>query len=156
MTDHVAVLKNYPLRLWLRQQEHYDTLMREFQLLVLSANDGDSHAPQELLTLASYITGAHGKVVDEITEKRHAALARGLDRMDSYVPLIDGLPELLDQVDTVMQSVDDYCRNAQLLLLPRTPDLIAFADWTSTELRRQYAGDAPSPWPGLFEPPARQ
>lgn len=150
MTDRVAVLKDFPLRLWHRQQEHFDTLMREFQLLVLAANNEGSSAPRELLGLAGYITNTHAKVIDDITEKRHAALARGRDRMDSYVPLLDELPELLDQVESVLEKVDHYCRGDHLLLLPRSADLVAFADWTSNELRRQYYGERPIPWPGPF------
>lgn len=150
MTDRVAVLKDFPLRLWHRQQEHFDTLLREFQLLVLAAEDGGSNAPQELMALASYITNTHAKIVDDITEKRHAALARGRDRMDSYVPLLDELPELLNQVETVLQRVDDYCRGDHLLLLPRSADLVAFAEWTASELRRQYDDEQPMPWPGPF------
>lgn len=150
MTDRVAVLKDFPLRLWHRQQEHFDTLMREFQLLVLAANNEGSSAPQELLALAGYITSTHAKIIDDITEKRHAALARGRDRMDSYVPLLDELPELLDQVEIVLEKVDDYCRRDHLLLLPRSGDLVALADWTSTEIRRQYYGEQPIPWPGPF------
>ena len=150
MTDRVAVLKDFPLRLWHRQQEHFDTLMREFQLLVLAANNEGSSAPRELLGLAGYITSTHAKIIDDITEKRHAALARGRDRMDSYVPLLDELPELLDQVEIVLEKVDAYCRRDHLLLLPRSGDLVALADWTSTEIRRQYYGEQPIPWPGPF------
>lgn len=144
------MLRDFPLQLWHRQKEHVGSLIREFGVLVFGAEDGSSPAPQELLTLAAYVTGAHGPMVDHITEERHAALAMGRDRMDSCVPLIDELPELLDQVDAVLRRADDYCRDEQFRVLPRTPELIAFSDWMSGELRRQHAGGAPTPWPGPF------
>lgn len=146
MSGRMAVLRDFPLRIWQRQQEHVETLLREFQLIAA----GGSTAPQELLSLASYVTTAHGATVDRLAEERHAALAQGLDRMDSQVPLLDELPQLLDQVEAVLARADDYCRATQLLLLPRSPELLTFAEWTSAELRRQYAGKAPTPWPGPF------
>lgn len=150
MSQRVGVLRAFPLRLWQRQQEHSDELLREFQLITSGATAGGTGAPQELLALAAYVTTAHGAVVDRIAEERYAALAQGLDRMESQVPLLDELPQLLDQIEAVLARVDDYCRADELLLLPRSPELLAFAEWTSTELRRQYDGKPARPWPGPF------
>ena len=146
-----AVLRDYPLRLWAEQQEHTDSLLREFQLLLVGEESGaEDHAPRRLVELADMFTTRYGSLIDEINAERQDAVDRGEDRCDSRVPLPKGTPDLLDQLRTVMAAVDDYCRSGDLLVLPRPPRLLALADWTDRELRAQYEGAEPTPWPGPF------
>lgn len=146
-----AVLRDYPLRLWLRQQEHTDGLLREFQLLLGGKDVGSStSAPAQLLQLAEMFTTRFGALINTINEERHAAVDAGRDRMDSHVPLPEGTPQLLEQVAHVMRLVDDYCRAGNLLTLARPPELIAFSEWSLGELTAQYEGAEPTPWPGPF------
>lgn len=146
-----AILRDYPLRLWLQQQEHTDAVMREFQLLLGAQEVGsDLSPPQQLIDLAEMFTNRFGALISEINAERHAALAEGRDRMDSRVPMPEGTPQLLDQVATVFTAVDDYCQAGELLTLARPPELIAFFEWTRSELTAQYEGAAPTPWPGPF------
>ena len=91
-----------------------------------------------------------------MNDDREAALAAGLDRMDSVVPLVDGTPALMDQVASVMQACDDFCADGSLLMLPRPPHLRALGEWAHAELVAQYAGAEPSPWPGPFVVPATE
>ncbi len=146
-----AVLRDYPLRLWAQQQEHYDALLREFQLLLVGEAASDRHhAPRQLVDLADMFTTRFGPLLDAINAERQAALDRGLDRIDSVVPLVEGAPELLRQVEQVMDAVDEYCRSGDLLVLPRSPELLALNSWSLGELVRQYEGGEPTPWPGPF------
>lgn len=146
-----AVLRDYPLRLWLRQQEHSDGLLREFQLLLGGQEAGSTASPPaQLVQLAEMFTTRFGALISAINDERHAAVDRGLDRMDSHVPMPEGTPELLDQVAHVMRVVDDYCSAGDLLTLARPPELITFFDWTRQELTAQYGGADPTPWPGPF------
>jgi hypothetical protein len=146
-----AVLRDYPVRLWAEQREHVDSLLREFQLLLVGQRTGAAHpAPRRLVELADSFTQRFGPLLDAINNERQEALDRGLDRMDSRIPLVEGAPELLAQVAAVMAAVDDYCRSGELLVLPRSAELRAFADWVNRELTAQYAGAEPTPWPGPF------
>ena len=145
-----AVLRDYPLRLWAEQQEHFDSLMREFQLLLAGEESGLAPAPRMLADLADMFTTRFGPLLNAINEERQAALDRGEDRIDSRIPLIEETPALLDQVRTVMAAVDEYCRTGDMLVLPRSPRLLALAEWAHDELVGQYRGAEPTPWPGPF------
>lgn len=146
-----AVLRDFPLRLWLRQQEHSDALLREFQLLLGGRGTGsDTSAPAQLVQLAQMFTTRFGALINAINDERHAAMDRGLDRIDSRVPLPEGTPQLLEQVANVMRLVDDYCLAGDLLTLARPPEVIAFSQWSLAELTAQYEGAEPTPWPGPF------
>lgn len=145
-----AVLRDYPLRLWARQQEHTDGLLREFQLLLVGEQGGSHHAPRQLVQLADMFTVRFGSMIESINAERQTAYDAGQDRLDSLVPLVAGTPELMAQVDHVFTAVDEYCAAGDLLVLPRTPELVGLSRWTLGELVRQYEGGEPQPWPGPF------
>lgn len=146
-----AVLRDYPLRLWAEQQEHTQALLREFQLLLVGEQQGPDHAaPRRLVELADMFTARFGPLIERINAERQDAYDRGLDRLDSVVPMPEGTPELMRQVDSVMAAVDQYCANGDLLVLPRPPEQLALSEWTTRELLAQYEGAPPTPWPGPF------
>jgi hypothetical protein len=59
-----------------------------------------------------------------------------------------GSVSVMDHVERILEEVDDYCRSGQeLLTLAPAQDVAAYRDWVSREVRRQYAGEAPTPWP---------
>jgi hypothetical protein len=148
-----ALLLDYPLRLWERQQEHFDSLLREFQLLLVGEQEGSTmhEAPKQLVELADMFTTRFGHLIDSINAERQAALDEGRDRMDSRVPLIDGAPEMMAQVERVMAAVDEFCRSGELLVLPRSDELLALARWVNDEYVKQYRGEGPpEPWGGPF------
>jgi hypothetical protein len=147
-----AVLRDFPLRLWAEAQEHSDGVLREFALLLLGQEqrDGAASAPAQLVALAEMFTTNFGQLLDAIQQERLDALARGEDRIDSQVPMIDGTPELLGQVEQVLTAVDEYCQQGALLALARPPEVKALTDWTLAEVVAQYGGAEPRPWPGPF------
>ena len=148
----VAVLRDYPLRLWEEQQQHSEEMIREFQLLLSGQETGQTvqTPPARLVELADFFVGRFGVLLDEISAARQEALQQGLDRMDSEVPLVDGTAELLERVREVMDDVDEYCRQGELLTLARSPQQLALQDWTTRELVGQLHGASPTPWPGPF------
>jgi hypothetical protein len=147
-----AVLRDYPLRLWAEQSEYLESLLREFHLLLLSSQRDDvaRGAPGRLVQLAGVLQDRFGGLLQTVNDERQAALDRGLDRIDSVLPLTDGLPQVLDEVRRVLEETDEFCRNGDLLSLPRSPLLIAFATWAGTELVAQSEGAEPTPWRGPF------
>ena len=147
-----AVLKDFPLRIWDRSRQHNDEVLREFTLMLEGERSGQtSHdAPQALVELAAMFTRQFGPLIDDITLTREQALSAGADRIDSVVSLPRGIPELLQQVRTVFESVDEYCRAGDLLTLERSTESRLLFEWTVEELTTQYAGGEPTPWPGPF------
>lgn len=147
-----AVLRDFPLRVWARSRQHSEEVMREFTLMLGGERSGQTSldVPKALVDLADMFTTRFGVLLDALYATREAALAEGRDRMDSEVALVLGAPELLDQVRTVMDRVDAFCRSGALLTLERDPVDRALLDWTLGEMLAQYEGRAPTPWPGPF------
>jgi len=150
--SRVAVLRDYPLRLWAEQEEYTQDLLREFQLLLMGEQSGQlsEAAPGQLIMLANLFQTRFGPLLQSISEQRQAAYDQGLDRMDSQIPLIEGTPQLLEQARQVLQAADDFCRQGDLLLLPRPAHLLALSEWVQVQLVGQYEGAEPTPWPGPF------
>jgi len=148
----IAVLRDYPLRLWAEQEEYTQSLLREFQLLLMGEESGQLRdaAPGRLVVLAKLFQTRFGPLLQSISEERQSAYDQGLDRIDSSIPLVHGTPELLDQVREVRQAADDFCRQGDLLLLPRPAHLLALSEWVHAELVAQYEGADPTPWSGPF------
>jgi hypothetical protein len=148
----IAVLRDYPLRLWAQQEEYTQELLREFSLLLIGERSGHLRdaAPGQLVVLADLFASRFGALLQSISAERQAAYDSGLDRMDSKIPLVPETPQLLEQVRQVLRAADEFCQQGDLLLLPRPPELVALSDWVHTELVAQYGGAAPTPWPGPF------
>ena len=148
----VAVLRDYPLRLWAEQSEYTDGLLREFNLLLIGEQSGELHgeAPGRLVELADMVTSRYGALLQQVTAERQEALDRGLDRMDSTIVLPEETPQLLAAIREVQLASDEFCRSASLLMLPRPPHLVALAEWSNAELLAQFHGAEPTPWPGPF------
>jgi hypothetical protein len=145
-----AVLRDYPLRLWARQQQHTDEVLREFTLLIEGQELGAAAAPVRLVELAQMFTDNFGALMEEMHAVRQARYDAGDDRMDWRVPLPRTTPQLMRQVQAVWAAVDAYCSSGQLLTLSRPPEVVALQDWATEELIRQYDGAEPRPWPGPF------
>lgn len=148
----IGVLRDYPLRLWAEQEEYTQGLLREFNLLLIGEQShtlGEA-APGRLVVLANLFQTRFGPLLRSINAERQAAFDQGLDRMDSRIPLVEGTPALLEQVRDVLAAADEFCRQGDLLILPRPPHLVALSDWVRTELTAQYQGERPTPWPGPF------
>ena len=148
----IGVLRDYPLQLWAEQEEYTQDLLREFSLLLIGQQAGRHRdaAPGRLVVLANVFHSRFGVLLKSISAERQAAYGKGLDRMDSRIPLVEGTPELLEQVRQVLTAADEFCRQGDLLLLPRPPHLVALSDWVRGDLIAQYEGDSPTPWPGPF------
>ena len=147
-----AVLRDYPLRLWALQEQHTQELLREFNLLVLGQESGQTthEVPAQLVALAEMFTHDFGSLIEEIAQTRRTAYDAGADRMDSQVPLVPDTEGLLEQVRVMADRVDEYCARGDLLALARPAELRALSEWTYDELIRQHRGGEPTPWPGPF------
>lgn len=148
--EGTVLLKDYPLRLWAQQMLHNDELLREFYLLMESEREGAGSAPAELVAVAEEMNEKFGALIEHLNDERRAALDAGSDRMDLRIPLqAEAVPHLRAIMD-VLRRADGYCAHAQLLTLPRPPELVDLADWSLSEFIAQHDGADPTPWPGPF------
>lgn len=147
-----AVLKDYPLRVWAQSQQHTDEVLREFTLMLEGQRSGqtDLDVPKSLIDLADRFTAQFGPLIEQLQASRTQALLDGHDRIDSEVPLVKDIPQVLAGARQVLEAVDAYCRSGELLTLERPESARRLFDWTCDELVKQYEGGEPSPWPGPF------
>lgn len=145
-----AVLRHYPVRLWLRQRDHMAVLLTAFARARAAEGLEPGSVPQQLLDLADMFSTVFGAMLDGVYEARRAAVDAGLDRMDSRVPLVKRTPDYLDHFQMVLRAVDECCERGQLEAPCRPPVVIALMDWTLSELTAQYYGAEPTPWAGPF------
>jgi hypothetical protein len=145
-----AILLNYPLKLWFRQYEHTQDLMREFQLLS-SAGSNPHDVPRRLIEMADHFVSRYGRQIDEINRQRMQAYEAGLTTIESRVPLPAELPELMRPVLQLLEEVDAHCRSGELLTPPRSPKVAALQAWTTSECLAQFDGADPTPWDGPMD-----
>ena len=144
-------IRQLPLKVWARTQEHIDELLREFALITVEMQD-DTGAkpdiPKRLLDLIEQLTERFAGVNTEADNVRDEAYARG----DEYVDLTLRLPavarEATIELGQLLDEADDYCRAGdKLLTLATPPESLAFRRWYLEEVLRQLDGEAPVPWP---------
>lgn len=152
-----AVLKNYPVRLWRRQQQHTEAVTREARVLDGGHEDGARHderlnipPPQLLADMLDLCATAFRPLIQQVNTARRQAVDAGLDRIDCRVPLVHRAPDLADDLRRVWDAVDDYCAWGYLRTPPRDSDVSALWNWTFDEISGQYYGATPTAWAGPF------
>ena len=155
MTEDLFELRllQVPLALRERSRQHGADLLREMELISLGRAAGTTHheLPQRLLELAEELERVYGPYVGANTDDLDAALDRGDDTMTEVVyHLPRSSLALVQHVDDILREVDDYLRAGQELLTLAPPaDVVAYRGWVSSEIRRQAAGEPPTPWPAF-------
>ncbi len=147
-------LLRFPLRLWLRADEHYAELMREFALLAIAAPQDRPapNVPARLLALVDQLTLQYAAANAATDVARDEALARG----ELSVELIYRSPvevkAAAEALHGMLAEADEYCRAGQdLLTLAAPSDVWAFVDWYLGEFGSQIDGRAPVAWPGPLD-----
>jgi hypothetical protein len=144
-------LLDVPLVLRERSRQHGADLLREMELISLGYATGTARheLPRRLLELAKELERVYGPYVAANTDEMDAALDRG---EDTLAEVVYHLPRksvsFMDHVEAILREVDDYCREGQQLLTLTPPaDVAVYREWASSEVRRQYDGAPPTPWP---------
>lgn len=147
---HAVRLLNLPVRLLVDGRERHDSLLREFALLALGANEAGSRTRRlvEVTQLLGVHFGAAQPRQDEVVDD---ALRQGRDTVGLSFAVPASVAEDATRLEALMQEADELCRSEQLLTLPRTPLQARFAHWYVDELRRQVRGGEPRPWDGPLD-----
>jgi hypothetical protein len=147
MTDKCrVVLRDFPLLLMQRAQQHSESLVREFALIVHGADDEDTRVPQRLLDLAAESERRYSGMNPEAQALAEAAIEQGIEFIDVEVHVPPSFKQEVIDAVPVLLEVEEYCRTGQLLSLVTPPDLRLFWEWYLLEFVRQIDGLPPNSW----------
>jgi hypothetical protein len=145
---HDVHLLGFPVPLWVRAQEQFQALLREFTLLSFADPEGEG-VPQRLLSLMAGFEARFPRVSDEPEERIHAAQVAGQDVIDDlvYPSQTEGAQAVSALLDLLAEA-DSYCAQAPgMNVLAADPDAVRFRGWFLSAFRDQIAGKPPVPWP---------
>lgn len=141
-------LLRFPVDVWARSNEHWESLRREFALIALHRDNSD--VPRRLLELVAALVGEYQEAVADAVRLRDQAHARG----EKEVPeLVYRVPRQAGAAATrtlarMLDEADEFCRQGQhLLTLTTPPEALAFRRWYLGEFTAQLQGLPPLPWP---------
>ena len=143
--DLVAVeLRDFPLAVFSRAEEHSDGLMREFTLV--AAGEPSDAVPHRLLQLAERLESQYGDYTVGYEREVEAARNRG----DDYVTLRLHVPAeargAAIELAEMLAAADEYCRQGDLLSLVPDDDVLRFRRWYIDQFVTQIDGHPPVSW----------
>ena len=148
-------LRNFPTALGKRQDEHIEELQREIQLIALSLAPpapGDAavvhQMPPALSALVEQLFEHYATELDEPTRRRQEAFDRGEESVTITYPVLPATRGVTLAWRAMMEQVDAFCRDGELLALETPPDLVALREWVLQEFLSQLDGNPPRPWTG--------
>lgn len=137
-------LRDLPVTLFARAQEHSDGLMREFSLIA-GAEPGVG-VPRRVLELAGRLEQQYGDYTARYDDEIDAARERG----DEFVTLRMQVPRQARaaalELGDMLAEADEYCRRGDLLSLVPPPEVLRFRAWYLTQFVDQVDGHPPVSW----------
>lgn len=145
-------LRQLPVAVWARTQQHTDELLREFVLLsqhLRHEAEAAASVPLRLVQLVEELSGSYGSFSEEQEARLFEAAAAGETTLDLTYQVPSGAAAAARHLGDLLNEADEYCRTGEHLLTLETPaDLVRFREWFLEEFRRQIGGQPPMPWPG--------
>lgn len=146
-TVEVQVL-GVPLVVYLEVEQHDDALMREFGLMVESAEGGADHeVPRRLLELASELRSVFQPATTAVRAQVERAIRQGDPTVDLEVTVAAEGWERLLHLAEVLDEADRYCEEGQLLTLASSPVVRHFRHWCVGQIAGQLADRPARRWP---------
>ncbi|MCW2549697.1 MAG: hypothetical protein JWN96_4157 [Mycobacterium sp.] len=139
-------LLGVPIDLFLTTRQHHDELIREFAVMGLGHGDEDVAQPADLRLLIQELGVTYARADTRTDREIEVAAAAGLESTDLLYRVPASVVVGSDRLDSMMVRADEFCRQGLMLTMPRSPEMVEFADWWLQELRRQVAGHPPTPW----------
>ncbi len=147
MTEELFVieLRELPLAVLSRAQEHNLTLVRE--LALVHTADERGVAPARLLWLSQHLDQRYAAFNDAPRQRLQSAIEGDESHIDIQYQVPADAAEAAIQLGAALDEVDDYCRTGDLLTLVSPPEAVAFRRWLFGEFVAQIRdGAAPTPW----------
>ncbi len=130
-----------------RATEQYEALFREFRLVVEQGPSNPGGAPERLLAIIDELGTRFAGFTVGMDRDLRAAVARGDRTVDLELTVPAAAGPACEHYDQLLDQADHFCRAAELITLPATPEAVALRKWLLLELSRQVAGEPPVPWP---------
>ena len=141
----VVLYLNYPLAIGARASQHYEELLREFNLMMASGTVEADSPVATVTRLVRELTDRHARNT-ELEAPRMEALLRGETHHDFRLPIQRDTLEPAVALDEVLDRADDISRQGHTLVLPPGEDIVAFRRWYLREMITQLEGGAARPW----------
>jgi hypothetical protein len=139
-------LIDLPTRLWAKNQEHIDGVLREFAHIAHSEAQEPGATPARLLALVESVQGRYGRFAAAPRQEISDALSRGRSTVDVTYRVPVDAADAAGALDALLDEADEFCRAGALLSLASPPEVIRYRRWLLREFRRQIAGEPPTPW----------
>lgn len=143
-------LRQFPVPVYSRAQQHSEELMREFTLILEQQRDEERHrVPAGLLDLIERLEAQYGtfgaeqeKLLEEAVDSGRAEIPDVTYRVPAEVAAA------ARELGNMLDEADEFCRQGTHLLTLTTPEeSLRFRRWFLAEFERQVAGEPPLPWP---------
>jgi anti-anti-sigma factor len=145
---HVIRLLGVPVAVHRRAAEHSDAINRELTLIA-TADDGS--VPARLQALSERLTARYSSMTSEQAEQLQEAFESRRATIDLEYELPAEVADACVELEAMLDEVDEYCREGNLMSLISPPEAVAYRKWYLGEFVRQVRGEEPTPWPG-FDP----
>jgi hypothetical protein len=141
-------IRGLPVPLHAKSQAHGDELMREFRLLAEQMRQEGTHGlPRRLVELVNGLEGRYSTFTEAQEDALDHAISSGDETMELTYELPGQIGEGVEALGTLLDEVDELCRQGHYLLtLATPPDLVAYRHWFLDEFTRQIAGEPPTAW----------
>lgn len=137
-------LVHVPVPVQVAASAHMAALQREFD--VLSAAADRTSVPGRLVALIAELEERYGGVGEQPGAELEAAIERGDDVIDLEYVVPRHTAEACVRLGDLLDEVDDYCRQGDLLTLATPPESLAYRRWFLGEFVAQISGASPTPW----------
>jgi hypothetical protein len=137
-----------PVPLFVRSQEQFEALLREFTMISLGHPEDDD-LPQRMLALMAGFMQRFPHIIGGPEERIRAAAEAGIDVIDDlvYPTETEGAPAAAALL-RLLEETDAYCmRVNEMLVLAQDPEAVRLRTWFLTSFVDQVAGKPPVPWP---------
>ena len=127
-----VVFRGVPTDGYLRLQQHQDALLREAELVALSAafpEVGDRPPPAHVARVLADVQQALARPPEAIRQAVAAAAQRQEATVDVTVALFPGAAETAASLVRLLDAVDDLARQGHLLLDPAPPETVQLRHW---------------------------
>jgi anti-sigma B factor antagonist len=142
-----------PVEIHRRSSEHREALRRE--LAFIEHAQAPDAAPARLNALTTELTARYGATTEAQSNQLLGAMAAGEERIELEYELPPDIVDATAHIGALLDELDDFCREGDLLTLVTPPDVRAYRLWILEELTAQIReGRAPRAWPGHIPGPA--
>ena len=132
--DEVVIrLLGAPVQLFPATQQHTEALLREYALMAMQLESGDS-TPRLVLDMSA------------VTEQLRAATDSGLTAADLVVAAPESARASVADASAALDVADRMAEDGQLLNAPALPEIRWCREWFLGEVVTQLAGGEPTPW----------